>query len=44
MIERLTAKDLLSQSLKELAKQKSIDKITVKNITDNCGFNAVSRP
>ncbi len=39
MIERLTAKDLLSQSLKELAKEKSIDKITVKEITDNCGFS-----
>ena len=39
MIERLTAKDLLSQSLKELTKEKSIDKITVKEITDNCGFS-----
>lgn len=39
MIERISTKDLLVKSLKDLAKTKSIDKITIKEITDNCGLS-----
>ena len=39
MIERTSTKDLLTQSLKDLAKTKPIDKITIKDITDNCGLS-----
>lgn len=39
MIERLSTKELLSKSLKELAQTKPIDKITIKDITDNCGLS-----
>lgn len=39
MIERLSTKELLAKSLKELAKTKPADKITVKDITDNCGLS-----
>ena len=39
LIERLSAKELLAKSLKELAQTKSVDKITIKDITDNCGLS-----
>ena len=39
MIERLSTKELLAKSLKELAQTKPIDKITIKDITDNCGLS-----
>ena len=39
MIKRISTKDLLTQSLKDLAKTKPIDKITIKEITDNCGVS-----
>ena len=39
MIERISTKDLLVKSLKDLAKTKSIDKITIKEITENCGLS-----
>lgn len=38
MIVRRTTKELLAESLKELSAQKPIDKITVKEIAQNCGF------
>lgn len=38
MITRQTTKDLLAESLKELAKFKPVDKITVKELTQNCGL------
>ena len=38
MIVRQTTKALLADSLKELAKFKSVDKITVKKIAQNCGM------
>lgn len=40
MIIRPTTKELLAESLKELSAQKSIDKITVKEIAQNCGFTS----
>lgn len=39
MIERVLTKDLLVKSLKDLAKTTYIDKITIKDITDNCGLS-----
>lgn len=36
MITRQTTKTLLAESLKELAKFKPVDKITVKELTQNC--------
>ena len=39
MIQRKTAKEILAESLKELSKTKPVDKITIKEITDNCGFS-----
>ena len=39
LIERVSTKDLLVKSLKDLAKTKFIDKITVKEIADNCGLS-----
>lgn len=40
MIEKRTTKDLLAESLKELCKIKSADKITIKELTQNCGLTA----
>ena len=40
MIIRPTTKELLAASLQELAALKSIDKITVREIAQNCGFTA----
>ena len=34
-----TTKKMLAASLKELLSKKTLDKITVKDITDNCGVN-----
>ena len=39
MVKRQTAKDILAESFKELAEKKDIDKITIKEITDNCGYS-----
>ena len=38
MIERQTTKALLAESLKELSKTKAVDKITIKELTKNCGL------
>ena len=40
MIVRPTTKELLAESLKELAASKNISKITVKEISANCGFTS----
>lgn len=39
MVQRKTAKEILAESFKELAEKKDIDKITIKEITDNCGYS-----
>ena len=36
-MKRKTAKEILSDSFRELAQVKPVDRITVKDITDNCG-------
>ncbi len=38
-MKRKTAKEILTESFRELAETKSIDKITVRDITDNCGYS-----
>ncbi len=38
-MKRKTAKELLAESFRELAAGKSIDKITIREITDNCGYS-----
>ncbi|MBE6128200.1 MAG: TetR family transcriptional regulator [Erysipelotrichaceae bacterium] len=38
-MKRKTARELLAESLKELAEQKNIEKITIREITDNCGYS-----
>lgn len=40
MIQRQSTKALLAASLKELAKSKPADKITIKEITQNCGMTS----
>ena len=34
-----TTKEILIESFRELSEQKAIDKITIKEITDNCGYS-----
>lgn len=40
MILKQTTKDLLAASLKELAQTKSADKITIRELAQNCGLTA----
>ena len=41
-MKRKTAKELLADSFRELAETKAIDKITIKDITDNCGYSSAT--
>ena len=38
-MRRKTAKEILTASFQELAAEKSIDKITIQEIVDNCGYS-----
>ncbi len=38
-MKRKTTKEILTESFREIAEQKPINKITVKDITDNCGYS-----
>ena len=38
-MKRKTSKEMLAESFREIAERKSIDKITVKDITENCGYS-----
>ena len=40
MISKQSTKELLAESLKELAKIKSVDKITIRELTQNCGLTS----
>lgn len=42
MVRRLTTKELIGASFHELAAEKPIDKITVKEIADNCGVSTTT--
>ena len=41
-MKRKTAKEILAESFRELAEKKSIDKITVKDIVENCGYSSAT--
>ena len=41
-MKRKTARELLAESFRELAKSKAIDKITVQEIVDNCGYSSAT--
>ncbi len=41
-MKRKTAKEILVDSFRELAERKSIDKITVREITENCGYSSAT--
>ena len=38
-MRRKAAKELLAESFRELAERKSVDKITVREIVENCGYS-----
>ncbi len=41
-MKRKTAKEILAESFRELAQKKAADKITVKEIADNCGYSVAT--
>lgn len=41
-LKRKTAKQILAESFYELAEEKSVDKITVTDITENCGYSTTT--
>ena len=41
-MKRNTAKEILAESFREIAEKKPVDKITVKDITDNCGYSSAT--
>ena len=38
-MKRKTAKEILAESFREVAETKPIDKITIRDIVDNCGYS-----
>lgn len=44
MIRRKTTKEILGESIHELAATKAVDKITIKEIVDNCALIAKEFP
>ena len=41
-MKRKTAKEILADSFHELAKDRQIDKITVREIAANCGYSSAT--
>ncbi len=41
-MKRKTARELIAESFRELADRKSIDKITVQEIVENCGYSSAT--
>ena len=41
-MKRKTAKEILADSFRELAKTKRVDRITVRDIVDNCGYSSAT--
>lgn len=41
-MKRKTSKEILAESFREVAERKNIDKITIKDITDNCGYSSAT--
>lgn len=42
MIRRKTTKELLGESIHELAAAKAVDKITIKEVVENCGLSSAT--
>ena len=42
MVKRKTAKEILTESFRELADRQSVDAITVRDITQNCGYSTAT--
>lgn len=42
MIRKKTTKEILGESLHELAATKAVDKITIKEIVENCGLSSAT--
>ena len=42
VIRRKTTKEILGESIHELAAKKPVDKITVREIVENCGLSSAS--
>lgn len=41
-MRRKTAKEILVESFREVAEHKKVDKITVRDITENCGYSSAT--
>ena len=41
-MKRKTAKEILAESFRELAGEKPVDAITIRDITDNCGYSTAT--
>lgn len=41
-MKRKTARDIIVESFRELAQKKTVDKITIQNIVDNCGYSSAT--
>lgn len=41
-MRRKTAKEILAETFREIAAKKSVDKITIKDITDACGYSTAT--
>lgn len=41
-MKRKTAREILADSFRELAQTKNIDKITVQDVTENCGYSTAT--
>ena len=41
-MKRKTAREILADSFRELAQTKNIDKITVQDVVENCGYSAAT--
>ncbi len=40
-MKRKTAREILAESFREVAEKKPIDKITIRDIVDNCGCDII---
>ncbi|MBQ8973356.1 MAG: TetR/AcrR family transcriptional regulator, partial [Clostridia bacterium] len=41
-MKRKTAKDILADSFREIAQNKPVDKITIREIAQNCGYSSAT--
>ncbi len=41
-LKRKTSKEILAESFREVAEHKNINKITIRDITENCGYSAAT--